>query len=99
MLDDQTKHIAYIINEAMKRGATRVEATHEGEEAWVNVMRSMAAGDGSFQQNCTPGYYNNEGVTREAPKNGGMFTPGINKFNALLAEWRAKGDLAGMDLR
>jgi cyclohexanone monooxygenase len=98
MLDDQTKHVAYIISETIKRGAQTVEATHDGEEAWVEVMRSMAVGDGSFQQNCTPGYYNNEGMTREAPKNGGMFTPGINKFNALLADWRAKGDLAGMTL-
>ncbi len=98
MLDDQTKHVAYIISEVMGRQAKTIEVTEEGEEAWVEVMRSMAAGDGSFQQNCTPGYYNNEGITREAPKNGGMYILGINKFNALLAEWREKGDLEGMEL-
>ncbi|WP_293679870.1 NAD(P)/FAD-dependent oxidoreductase [uncultured Phenylobacterium sp.] len=99
MLDDQTKHIAYIISETMKRGATTVEATHEGEEAWVEVMRSMAGADGSFQRDCTPGYYNNEGITRDVPKNGGMYVLGINAFNKLLAEWREAGDLAGMELR
>jgi cyclohexanone monooxygenase len=98
MLDDQTKHVAYIISEVMGRQAKTIEVTEEGEESWVNVMRSMAAADGSFQQNCTPGYYNNEGITREAPKNGGMYILGINKFNALLAEWREKGDLEGMEL-
>jgi cyclohexanone monooxygenase len=98
MLDDQTKHIAYIISQVMARQAKTVQPTAEGEEAWINVMRSMAAGDGSFQINCTPGYYNNEGVTRDVPKNGGMFTPGVNKFNALLAEWREKGDMEGLEL-
>jgi cyclohexanone monooxygenase len=98
MLDDQTKHVAYIISEVMGRQAKTIEVTEEGEEGWVNVMRSMAAADGSFQQNCTPGYYNNEGITRDVPKNGGMYILGINKFNALLAEWRAKGDLEGMEL-
>ncbi len=98
MLDEQTKHVAYIISEVMGRGARTIEVTEEGEEAWVEVVRSMAGADGSFQQNCTPGYYNNEGVTRAAPKNGGLYMKGINKFNALLAEWRAKGDLEGMEL-
>ena len=49
--------------------------------------------------NCTPGYYNNEGQFGEA---GGLNTeaygPGINAFNDLLAEWRAKGDLEGLEL-
>ena len=98
MLDEQTKHVAYIISEVMGRQATTIEATEAGEEAWVEVVRAMAGADGSFQQNCTPGYYNNEGVTRAAPKNGGLYMKGINKFNALLAAWRAKGDLEGMEL-
>ena len=77
MLDDQTKHIAYIIKEVMDREAKTVQPTAEGEEAWINVMRSMAAGAGEFQVNCTPGYYNNEGITRaEPPKNGGSLCPG-----------------------
>ena len=98
MLDDQTKHIAYIINQVMARQAKTVQPTLDGEEAWIEVVRKMAAGDGSFQVNCTPGYYNNEGITREAPKNGGLYTLGVTAFNKLLAEWREKGDLEGMEL-
>jgi cyclohexanone monooxygenase len=98
MLDDQTKHIAYIINQVMARQAKTVQPSKEGEEAWIEVVRKMAAGDGSFQVNCTPGYYNNEGVTRDAPKNGGLYTLGVTAFNKLLAEWREKGDLAGLEL-
>ena len=45
-----------------------------------------------------PGYYNNEGGALSGGLNGQTFTPGINRFNALLAEWRAKGDLEGLEL-
>jgi cyclohexanone monooxygenase len=98
MFDDQAQHIAYIIKEAKARGAVTVEPTHEAEEAWVEVIRSVAVLNRDFQNACTPGYYNNEGGERSGGLNGQTYTPGINKFNALLAEWRAKGDLDGLEL-
>lgn len=99
MFDDQAQHIAYIIKEAKARGAVTVEPTAEAEEAWVEVIRSVAIANRDFQNACTPGYYNNEGGERSGGLNGQTYTPGINKFNALLAEWRAQGDLAGLELR
>jgi cyclohexanone monooxygenase len=98
MFDDQAQHIAYIIKEAKARGAVTVEPTPEAEEAWVETIRSVAIANRDFQNACTPGYYNNEGGERSGGLNGQTYTPGINKFNALLAEWRAKGDLAGLEL-
>ena len=35
MFEQQAKHIAYIIAEAQNRGATTVEPSQEGQEAWV----------------------------------------------------------------
>ncbi len=99
MFDDQAQHIAYIIKEAKARGAVTVEPTAEGEEAWVEVIRSVSVLNRDFQNACTPGYYNNEGGERSGGLNGQTYTPGINKFNKLLAEWRAEGDLKGLDLR
>jgi cyclohexanone monooxygenase len=98
MFDDQARHIAYIIKEAKDRGAIAVEPTAEAEEAWVEVIRSVAILNRDFQNACTPGYYNNEGGERSGGLNGQTYTPGINKFNALLAEWREKGDLEGLEL-
>ena len=98
MFDDQARHIAYIIAEARKRGAVTVEPTAAAEEAWVETIRSVAILNRDFQNACTPGYYNNEGGERSGGLNGQTYTPGINKFNALLAEWRAAGDLAGLEL-
>jgi cyclohexanone monooxygenase len=99
MFDDQARHIAYIIKEVKARGATTVEPTPEAEEAWVEVIRKVAILNRDFQNACTPGYYNNEGGERSGGLNGQTYTPGINKFNALLAEWREQGDLEGLELR
>ncbi|MBP7704273.1 MAG: NAD(P)/FAD-dependent oxidoreductase [Caulobacter sp.] len=98
MFDDQARHIAYIIKEAKARGATTVEPTAEAEEAWVETIRQVAVLNRDFQNACTPGYYNNEGGERSGGLNGQTYTPGINRFNALLAEWRARGDLDGLQL-
>ncbi|WP_397415971.1 flavin-containing monooxygenase [Phenylobacterium sp.] len=98
MFDDQAQHIAYIIKEARVRGATTVEPTPEAEEAWVETIRSVAILNRDFQNSCTPGYYNNEGGERSGGLNGQTYTPGINRFNALLAEWRAQGDMQGLEL-
>ncbi len=98
MFDDQARHIAYIIKETKDRGAIAVEPTAEAEEAWVEVIRSVAILNRDFQNACTPGYYNNEGGERSGGLNGQTYTPGINAFNALLAEWRERGDIQGLEL-
>src|SRR6185295_1385980 len=49
MFDDQARHIAYIVKEARARGATTVEPTAEAEEAWVEVIRSVAIANRDFQ--------------------------------------------------
>jgi cyclohexanone monooxygenase len=98
MFDDQARHIAYIIRQVKDRGAVAVEPTHEAEEAWVEVIRKVAILNRDFQNACTPGYYNNEGGERSGGLNGQTYTPGINKFNKLLADWRERGDLDGLEL-
>jgi cyclohexanone monooxygenase len=97
MLDDQTRHIAYIIKEVMRRGAATVEATPEAQDQWVATIRELAVSVGNFWIECTPGYYNNEGgpMLRSDPL-GDDYAPGVNAFNALLKEWRDRGDLAGL---
>ncbi len=98
MFDDQARHLSYIIKEAQNRGATVVEATSEAEQAWVDTIRSFAASSKDFLNACTPGYYNNEGDTSSGGLLDQVYTPGINQFNAMLAEWRDKGDLEGLRL-
>jgi cyclohexanone monooxygenase len=97
MFDDQARHIAYIIKEAKARGAVTVEPTKDAETEWVAEIRKLALNNRAFFENCTPGYYNNEGEV-----SGGLgaetYALGINAFNALLAEWRADGAMKGLAL-
>jgi cyclohexanone monooxygenase len=99
MFDDQAVHVSYIINEVMSRGKQEVEVTAEAEQAWVEeIVRLAGTGAQAFLSECTPGYYNREGQGRSNMQNS-PYAPGINAFNALLAQWREAGDLDGMTLR
>ncbi|MCC6919180.1 MAG: NAD(P)/FAD-dependent oxidoreductase [Alphaproteobacteria bacterium] len=97
MFDDQARHIAYIIKQTQERQAQAVQPTQEAQDEWVNLIQSVQINNRAFLDACTPGYYNNEGNAGTGLA-GGTFTPGINAFNALLAEWREKGDMKGMEL-
>jgi len=97
MFDEQARHIAYIVAETMRRGGTTVEPTQEGQDEWVQLIASLQMASTGFFESCTPGYYNNEGQAG-AGLGAGLYTPGINAFNALLEQWRAQGDLAGLEI-
>jgi cyclohexanone monooxygenase len=102
MFDDQARHIAYIVAEAVARGARTVEASEAGQDAWAAQLASprSSGGDGSggFLKSCTPGYYNNEGRASSGNAFLGAYPRGIAAFNQLLEDWRAAGDLDGLEL-
>ncbi|MFZ4809740.1 MAG: flavin-containing monooxygenase [Ilumatobacteraceae bacterium] len=99
MFDDQARHIAYILAEAIARGARSVEATEAGQDAWVaQLIPPSTVGDGGFLSSCTPGYYNNEGRSGGGGAFFGGYPRGINAFNQLLEDWRATGEMDGLEL-
>ena len=102
MYEQQAQHIAYIIAEAQKRGAITVEPSQQGQDGWVNTVRGLAMDNSAFEMSCTPGYYNNEGRggrDGNASFLGDFYSPGFYAFDELLADWRARGDLDGLELR
>ena len=96
-LDEQSIHMAYIIKEANKRGATRIETSKEAEDSWINTIIEKARITATFQENCTPGYYNNEGKINQTPQNN-TYGGGPIEFFSLLKKWRSKGDLRGLEI-
>jgi cyclohexanone monooxygenase len=101
MLEQQGKHIAYIISQALSRGATTVEPSQQAVEDWCRTIKETAIDNSQFEMNCTPGYYNNEGGGGgEGIKShlGEPYSPGFYVFYELLQKWRAEGDLAGLEL-
>jgi cyclohexanone monooxygenase len=93
MFDEQAEHVAYLIAETIKLGHTTLEPTEEAERRWVELIDSLQL-NRSFMDSCTPGYYNNEGDPSAPGIASGVYTPGINSFNRLLAKWRAEGGLS-----
>ena len=60
-LDEQSIHLAHILKTTKDKGVTRIEASQEAEEKWIETIIDKARITADFQENCTPGYYNNEG--------------------------------------
>ena len=99
MLNEQSLHIAYMINECMSSNANRVEASVEGENAWVDTILQMAVFNQSFLESCTPGYYNNEGMPGGGNSLlGSQYGGGPEAFFKIIRDWRDEGSLDGVDI-
>ncbi len=98
MLNEQSKHLSYIIKTAQDRQATVVEASEEAENAWVQTIISTALMRQRFQEECTPGYYNNEGKPSTLAARNGPYGLGSIAFIRLMEEWRKADDLKGLEL-
>ena len=75
-----------------------VEVTDAGAKGWVEQCLGKAGQMGDFFENCTPGYYNNEGKTSELSAQNGFYGGGSIEFFKILEDWRASGELEGMEL-
>ncbi len=96
---EQSQHIAYIVEHGLKHGLRTIEASEQAEAGWVHAINASALARGEFQMDCTPGYYNNEGKPGEGPGwFGGSYGGGAREFFKILKEWRAEGDLQGLEL-
>jgi cation diffusion facilitator CzcD-associated flavoprotein CzcO len=90
ILDEQATHVAEVVAEAHKRQARYVEPTAEAQDTWVATIRQKAADLHKFHAECTPGYYNNEGMPRERSESYG---DGPVAFHELLRRWRGDGGI------
>ena len=92
----QGYHIAHIISDVLKRGATVVEPSKEAQDEYVRHFQEMEVDLSEFQRQCPPSYFNNEGEVK--PKWGlfRIYGPGWDAFQKSLQDWRDKGDLKGL---
>ena len=70
-----------------------------GDTAAYDTIVRMAVLAQEFLENCTPGYYNNEGKPGERSGQNGFYGGGSVEFFRILQEWRATGELKGLELR
>ena len=98
LLDEQAEQIAYILSEVSARQAGTFEASPEGEAAWVQQIIDKAVMRQQFLEECTPGYYNNEGKPSDRAAQNNSYGEGPNAYFRILKAWRDNGELEGLEL-
>jgi cyclohexanone monooxygenase len=98
MINEQSKHIGYILKHCADHQVRTVEPTQAAEEAWVQTIIDLSIMRQAFLEECTPGYYNNEGNVRAMNARNGSYGAGPVAFVKVLEDWRAEGGLQGLEL-
>jgi cyclohexanone monooxygenase len=96
-LTESGQAIAAIVAAAETQGAQTVEVTDEAEKAWVELLLSAPPRAMIGSQECTPGYYNNEG---QDPGPGARYHTGYpagpTAYFRYLRQWWGEGSFAGL---
>jgi cyclohexanone monooxygenase len=98
MLNAQSQHMAYVIKHAADHQVRTIEANEDAEKDWIQTIIDVAMMRQQFLEECTPGYYNNEGKPSLAAVRNGPYGAGSIAFIKLLEDWRAEGSLKGLEL-
>jgi hypothetical protein len=98
MMNEQAKHLAYIVALALDRGIESLEVSREAEAEWVDTVLEHSEGRAEFAEQCTPGYYNNEGAPGRQTRQNFFYFGGPTEFVEILEAWRADGSMYGLEL-
>jgi cyclohexanone monooxygenase len=98
MLDGQATHIAHIVNELRAREGRSVEPTREAEAEWVRIVHGQSFMT-DYLNTCTPGYYNGEGQNSKQGFLDSQYPEGAVRFYEMLAKWREKGEMEGLEIK
>ncbi|MCX7274769.1 MAG: NAD(P)/FAD-dependent oxidoreductase, partial [Burkholderiales bacterium] len=98
MLDEQSRHISHLLKEVKARRLRTLEASAQAEADWVETIVKYSVARQPFLNECTPGYYNNEGKPNERTARNSQFWRGPMVFIRLLDKWRQDGTLPGLEV-
>ncbi len=98
-LTESGRTIAMIVKHALDHGHDEVEVSQQAEEEWIQLLLT-GAGRMIGSQDCTPGYYNNEGQpTGPQARLFVGYPHGAMAFFKYLKEWRSNGNFEGLEFR
>jgi cyclohexanone monooxygenase len=98
MINEQSKHIGYILRHCADHQVREIQPSQESENAWVQTIIDLSIMRAAFLEECTPGYYNNEGKVAQMNARNGSYGAGPVAFVKVLEDWRAEGGLKGLEL-
>ena len=96
-MDESAHHMRYIIQRCLEEGVTAIEPSQVAEDAWVQEIIGLSRISESFQADCTPGYYNNEGHPNPTSTQNSAYGKGPIPFFQRMAAWREEGSMAGLE--
>jgi cyclohexanone monooxygenase len=99
MINEQAKHIAHIIERALDEGIQSLEVSEKAEAEWVDAVLRHSEGRAEFAEQCTPGYYNNEGKPGKQTRQNFFYFGGPTEFVEILEKWRASGQMTGLNVK
>ncbi|OAL39646.1 hypothetical protein AYO20_01043 [Fonsecaea nubica] len=96
---EQARHFAYVVRRACERNVRTLEPTAEAENAWVQLCVELAEPRRKFLEDCTPGYYNNEGDFDDLKtRRNVIYGGGSPAFFELTRKWRADDRFEGLEV-
>ena len=98
LLDELSRHMAYVLGYAFEHDIAVVEVSAEAEAAWARTIVDHAQWNLEFLESCTPSYLNNEGHPAKRSLQNMPYGGGAVEFFQILADWRTDGTLPGLDL-
>ncbi|MGW0024824.1 flavin-containing monooxygenase [Rhodococcus sp. NPDC003383] len=98
--EERARHLVYLLEQRVARGATTIEADLRAEDAWVATMNELSGPGRAFYADCTPSYLDNEGdIGNPDGLAAANYGGGPVQFFELLARWREDGEMDGVTLR
>ncbi len=95
--EERARHLTYLVNTFVERGATAIEATQAAEDEWLTTMNEASVDAKAFFADCTPSYLSSEG-DQDNPH--GMLSTNFGgkpvDFFDMLSAWRSTGRLQGV---
>lgn len=95
-LTESGRTIAMVVKHALDQGHQTVEVSGKAEQAWIDLLLT---GPGRMigSQECTPGYYNNEGQEPgPAARLSVGYPQGATAYFKYLKDWRESGSFEGL---
>ena len=99
MLDVVTAHIVHLVKHSLDNGIETVEPTQQAQDDWVDEVVQIAERNRGFFENCTPGYYNNEGQFSLKTARNSSYSGSFLEFAEMLEGQRQAGVFEGLELR
>jgi cyclohexanone monooxygenase len=99
-LTEGGRTIAMTIRHALDVGAKEIEVTAEAEQEWLDLLLSGPGRMLGANNNCTPGYFNNEG--QPGGEGASLFVgypAGAMAFFQYIDRWRSSGEFEGLEFR